>query len=184
MIISDPCWLCISVVHSLLVLISSSLYGYVTIYLYICWWTLGSFLILGYYKLSFTIKYLCPKWLDQMMGMLVFLEKLLKFCKAVEHFTFPSAMYESSNFSTSSATFGMGQSSDFYIDMYDIFSFYALSLNSALWIAEGVNFDEAHFIHHIFSIVCLNNLYLTQGHKSFFLGSFRCVMLLLLLSSP
>lgn len=61
-----------------------------------------------------------------------FLEKLLKFCKAVEHFTFPSAMYESSNFSTSSATFGMGQSSDFYIDMYDIFSFYALSLNSAL----------------------------------------------------
>lgn len=86
-------------------------------------------------------------------GHVSFLEKLLKFSKAVEHFTFPSAMRESSNFSTSSATFGMGQSSDFYIDMYDIFSFCALSLNSALWIAEGLNFDEAQFIHHIFSIV-------------------------------
>lgn len=63
-------------------------------------------------------------------------------------------MHESSSFSTSSPTFGMGQSSYVYIDMYDIFSFYALSLNSALWIAEGLNFDEAQFIHHIFSIVC------------------------------
>ena len=48
----------------------------------------------------------------------------------------------------------MGQSSYFFIDMYDIFSFYALALDSALWIAEGLNFDEAPFIHHIFSIVC------------------------------
>ena len=64
MIILDPCWLCISLVHSLLVLISSSLYRYVTVYLYICWWTLGSFLTFGYYKLSFTtIKYLCTKYL-------------------------------------------------------------------------------------------------------------------------
>ena len=38
-----PFWLCVSEVHSFLLLITSPLYGYITIYLSTCCWTFGSF---------------------------------------------------------------------------------------------------------------------------------------------